>query len=473
MSVKAEDPVGERHYEQELNRSLGTLGNAMLTLSAMSPATTVFVYVPVIYFVAGSWSFLATVVAGVVALGMALVYAELGTAFPFAGGEYAMIGRILGPAVGFLVFVIQLVIYVLLLAVYAVGAGQQLQVVWPSLDVRLIGLVTLVVAGALSVLNVKVSWIVTSAMLFVELLAVGSLTVLGIVHAHAPAHRLLAIHVFAPSGAPGPITWSVILMGVTLGFFNLTGFNCAVVFSEETQDARRKVAPALISTVLAVLVLVGIPTAAGLVGAPSLKGLVTSANPMNYLLKSYGAGRIGTFIDLAVFVAIFNALIANVMIFGRVLWSSARDRAMPDPLNRWLNAVHPTLKTPWVASLVMAAMGAVCIFSSALTGLVTLSSIVTLVFMGLMCLAALRVRRFADLPAHYVMPAWPLIPLAVLAAFVLMATGQRIHDLLITLGIAAVALAYYLLYLRPRPTSRWVLLGAVEETAKRRTSDDS
>ena len=189
---------------------------------------------------------------------------------------------------------------------------------------------------------------------------------------------------------------------------------------------------------------------------------------MNYLLKSYGAGRIGTFIDLAVFVAIFNALIANVMIFGRVLWSSARDRAMPDPLNRWLNAVHPTLKTPWVASLVMAAMGAVCIFSSALTGLVTLSSIVTLVFMGLMCLAALRVRRFADLPAHYVMPAWPLIPLAVLAAFVLMATGQRIHDLLITLGIAAVALAYYLLYLRPRPTSRWVLLGAVEETAKRR-----
>ena len=54
MSVKAEDPVGERHYEQELNRSLGTLGNAMLTLSAMSPATTVFVYVPVIYFVAGS-----------------------------------------------------------------------------------------------------------------------------------------------------------------------------------------------------------------------------------------------------------------------------------------------------------------------------------------------------------------------------------------------------------------------------------
>ena len=61
------------------------------------------------------------------------------------------------------------------------------------------------------------------------------------------------------------------------------------------------------------------------------------------------------------------------------------------------------------------------------------------------------------------MPGWPFLPLVVLAAFVLMGTGQTRHDLYITLGVAVVALAYYLGYLRPRSGSRWVLLGAVEE----------
>jgi len=458
-------PTEGQHYAQQLDRSLGTFGNATLTLSAMSPATTVFVYVPVIYFVAGTWSFLATVIAGVVALGMAVVYAELGTAFPVAGGEYSMIARILGPGTGFLVFVVQLVIYVLLLAVYAVGAGQQLQAVWPSLDVRFVGLVALAIAGCLSVLNIKVGWAVTLVMLVLELVAVGTLSVLGVVHAHAPVERLLTPHAFAPDGSVGPLTWSIILMGLTLGFFNLTGFNCAVVFSEETREARRKVARALVIAVVAVLVLVGVPTAAGLLGAPSMKGLITSASPMNYLLESYSVGRLATFIDLAIFVAIFNALIANVMIFGRVLWSGSRDRVLPDPLNRWLDSVHPKSKTPWVASLVIAAIGCACIFSSALTGLVTLSGLVTIVFMSLMCIAALRVRRFRDLPEHYLMPLWPIIPVAVLVAFILMATGQTAHDLYVTLGIAAVALVYYLAYLRPRAGRRWVLLSAVEEGA--------
>ena len=68
------------------------------------------------------------------------------------------------------------------------------------------------------------------------------------------------------------------------------------------------------------VVIVTVPTAAALLGAPSLQKLSTDPAAMTNLV-SLGAGRLGTFITLAIVVAIFNALVANIMGFGRVLWS--------------------------------------------------------------------------------------------------------------------------------------------------------
>ena len=70
--------------------------------------------------------------AAFIAAGMGLVYAELGTAYPIAGGEYAIIGRVLGRGTGFVVFVILLLFYTLLIASFALGAGIQLQTIWHS-----------------------------------------------------------------------------------------------------------------------------------------------------------------------------------------------------------------------------------------------------------------------------------------------------------------------------------------------------
>ena len=111
----------------------------------------------------------------------------------------------------------------------------------------------------------------------------------------------------------------------------------------------------------------------------------------------------------------------------------------------------------------MAAAGALSLFSSAITGLVTLMGVITLVFMGLMCVAAIRIRLMRDAPPRYLMPLWPFVPVAVLVSFVLMATSQTAKDLVIVLATAGVATIYDLAYLRPRSRTKWVMLGAVEE----------
>ena len=456
-------PGGAGHYKPQLKRSFGAAGNALLTLSAMSPATTVFVYVSVLIFVAGTWSFPATIIAAIIAAGMGLVYAELGTAYPIAGGEYAIIGRVLGRGTGFVVFVILLLFYTLLIASFALGAGLQLQTVWSGVDPRLAGLVLLVAAACLAVLRVRTSWFITTAMLCVELVAITVVSVMGFAHAHDPVHRLFAPQAFTPAGALAPITWSMLLLGLTLAFFNMTGFNVSVLFSEETEQARRRIGRAVLLAVGVFVVVVTVPTAAALLGAPSLHKLATDPAAMTDLVGSLGAARLGTFITLAIVVAIFNALIANIMGFGRVLWSGARDQVLPQPVNGWLETVHSRFRTPWVACLVMSAAGGISLFSAAITGLVTLMGVITLVFMGLMCVAAVRLRLLTNQPEHYRMPLWPFVPLAVLASFVLMATGQTAKDLIIVLVTAALALVYYLVYLLPRADRKWVMLGAVEE----------
>jgi amino acid transporter len=457
MNQTTEQLQGGPLTEQQLHRHLGTAGNLMLTLSAMGPAMTVFIYVPVVYWVAGTWSFLATLIGAGIALGMALVYAEVGTAFPIAGGEYSMISRVLGRGTGFIVFAIQLSFYVLMLATFAVGAGIQLQTVWASVDPRMVGLVVFAVAALLSIPDIKIGKGVTGVLLVLQLVAIVVVSVLGLAHAHSPASRLFDLQAFAPDGAAMAITWSVILVGLTLGFFNLTGFNLVIVFSEETREPKKRIPRALLLAVGMVVLLIAIPTAAGLLGAPSLETLLTSPAPMSYVLESYGASAFNTFVNLAVFVAIVNMQLANVMAFGRFLYSGARDKAFPASINRVLSKLHPRFGTPWVASIVMAVIGAAAMFSSAITGLVTLTGFITLVFMGLMCIASIRIRSLRGAPDHYRMPAWPVVPLAVIAVFVVLATGQSSKDLLITAAIAGVAVIYYVGYLWPRRDTRWLL----------------
>ena len=82
-------------------RSMKVFGVLLLTLSAITPASSAFVIIPGIIQQAGTWALISLAAAALVATAMAFVYAELASAWPLAGGEYAMAGRTLGPFAGF------------------------------------------------------------------------------------------------------------------------------------------------------------------------------------------------------------------------------------------------------------------------------------------------------------------------------------------------------------------------------------
>ena len=136
---------------------------------------------------------------------------------------------------------------------------------------------------------------------------------------------------------------------------------------------------------------------------------------MSYLVRSLGGDRLVTIVTLALVATFFNILLAVLLEYARILYSSGRDRAWPTPLSRTLGRIHPTTRTPVVATL---AIGA----------------------------AALALTAVSDYAA-----AVTFASLAGVAVTVVLQTGRD-------LAILAAGLLYDAAYLRPRRDTHWILL---------------
>ena len=60
---------------------------------------------------------------------------------------------------------------------------------------------------------------------------------------------------------------------------------------------------------------------------------------MNAFLLATSSSTVNDIVSLGITIAILNAVVAIVIQFGRVLYSSGRDRAWPGPVNAWMSSV--------------------------------------------------------------------------------------------------------------------------------------
>jgi amino acid transporter len=196
-----------------------------------------------------------------------------------------------------------------------------------------------------------------------------------------------------------------------------------------------------------------------LLGAPSQAALTTAPAPMSYLVRALGGDRLVTIVTLALAATFFNILLAVLLEYARILYSSGRDRAWPAPLSRVLGRIHPTTRTPVVASLAISAAALTLTAVSDYAAAVTFASLTVVVTFALIALSALVSRlRQPDLERPYRMPLWPLPPLVGLAGVAATVVLQTRTDLVIVAAILAAGVLYDAAYLRRRRDTHWILL---------------
>lgn len=191
-----------------LERTLGPV--ALLTLSVLSPAASVFVTGADIVHEAGTGAALAFLAGGLLTLVFTFAQAELGASFPSAGGDYAMVGRVLGPRWGFVQFGPGLRSTPVFIALTASGIALYLGGVMPGLPPIPIAIGALALATAGAVVNIRTGAVVTGVFLAIELGALAVVTLMGFAEPARGLTEVLTTPVhFSSGGLALPLTLGV------------------------------------------------------------------------------------------------------------------------------------------------------------------------------------------------------------------------------------------------------------------------
>ncbi len=436
-------------------RSMHSFGALMITLSALSPTIGVFVVGSEVIHQVGTAVFPCYLLAVLVGVLIANVYGELGTAFPDTGGEYTIVGRVLGPAYGFSVLGINLLGLSIANAVTGLGMSSYLAVLIPGLPQVWTAVGLDVIVTAMAILNVRLNALVTGIFLAAELLALAAVAVLGFTHPHQGlAEAAFGMKTLTPSGTLGAVPMTALGAAAVSALYAFNGYGSTVFLGEELHEAPKRLARVVfwalgIGAVAELLPVLGI-----LVGAPDLKALIASDSPIAVFATAVGGPLMAKLVSLAVAMAIFNCMVVVALLCGRQLYATGRDGAWPGPINRFLASVHPRFNSPWKATILMGVTAMAWCFVPKKLLLIVIASGVAALY-SLLCITALVGRRTgATAHAGYRMPLGPVIPVLGLAALigVVIATWFDPNNgkigLLATAGVIAFFVLYYLIFLR-------------------------
>ncbi len=447
-------------YAQDLERSLGIRENILITISAVTPASSVFIIVPALIAGLAGGSVLAMLLGGVIALFVGLCYAELASRYPISGAEYPWAARLLGKPIGFATFVLALVMGVLIIAVITSGVGQYLAAVWAPLNSPWTGVVVVIISTTIASLAIKTNAWVTGICLALEVIAIIVLVVLGLTHVSRGADAFFIPQVLGDGGVLQQVSFGALFSLIPVALFAYNGYGASVFYSEETKNASKTIGKAIMFSLLVTVVLEVVPLMAVVVGSRSLEALVGSPAPINYFLIDRGGDVINVLVSVAIAVAIFNAVIAIQIQIGRLIFASARDKSWPAAVDRVLGRVNPRTKTPVVATVVVGVLVIIAALVIPFPTLILATGSAVVILYPIVALSALRVRAVkGGHEGGYRMWLWPVPPvivLVVMAYVVYQTVVADITPLLIALGTLVVGLIWYAAFIRGRK-DRWTL----------------
>lgn len=385
-----------------LERALKPGGVLLLVLSAVSPVLSVFVGGSAVLHLAGAGAALAFLIGGVLAAALALLYAELGARAPGAGGVYPGLAALLGPGVAHGYMFMTLVTALPLIAFSALGLSGYLKVIWPALPTVPVAIAGLALAAGIAMLNIRTSALVTGVFLGVELLA---LLILSWVAATAPSLPLMG------ELLPANLAWNNFGLAVLGGLFWCGGAVYALYFVEEMDGGSAALGPvvakagALSALVIAAPMLLLVPAMA------VNPALFAAETPIAAFLEQQASPATAQAVSLGVIAAVFNALIATIMAFARMVHAMGRDGVLPGGAGALARQVSTRFNAPWGATLIVTilAAGAIGLGERWLL-ILTSGNVADYV---LIALALMLARRRGE-ASHWAAPAHPALPLLAL-----------------------------------------------------------
>jgi amino acid transporter len=399
----------------------------------------IYALIGVMAFTVGGAFWLSFVIGVTVALLTGFAYAELITKYPQAAGAALYTHKAFGNR--FLTFMVTFC----LLAATIAAAGTLARVFGGTyfrsfVDGAPVTLVAILFIVALSLLNFRgITESVWTNMVMTLIETTGLIIILAVgavVLAEGDADLTQPFQL--NEGNPA----LVVLGGVALAFFAMTGFENAANIAEETQDPSRTFPKALLGgmTLAGVLYMV-IAFIASMV-AP-LDELAADEGNAGSLLTVVQNGPIPVpelvFSAIAL-VAVTNTTLVSLVAQSRIMYGMARQGIVP----RIFARTHATRRTPWVAIVFTAALVCLLLAIADVDRLATVTVLFLIVVYGMVCLSAIRLRGTAVDHEHYSAPMVILVAGVVANAAILVHTMIDDPGSIVWCGaIVAIGVAMY------------------------------
>lgn len=283
----------------------------------------------------GSGTILCFAAAVVVGLAVAAIYAELGSAFPHAGGEYTLVGRVLGPGAAFAILACVLPGTCIGAALCALGTASYVGALWPAHPPGLASL-AIVVATLISLRSIRFNALLTGSVLAIEMATLAALAVLGFTHAHGNWLALMAHPVRPGPAGLAPVPLPLLGVGAAAGLYAFNGYGTVVYFGEEIHRARWAVGGVVYAALGIAVLAEMLPLAGVLAGAADFAALARSPTPIAAFVRATGGPVMAALLSAGVALALFNTLIAVILTCARQIFATARDRSWPEAASRAL-----------------------------------------------------------------------------------------------------------------------------------------
>lgn len=405
---------------------------------------------------APSYVLLAWLVAGLLSFMGALAYAELGSMFPAAGGEYVFLRNAYGPLTGFLYGWTRFWIASPgSIAAYAIGAATFFESLVPlaghrvELAIATIGFFTL-----LNCFSVQFGGAVQTAMTAVKIFMIFALAAAILTFGAGTSWE----HFGAASSA-GWKSWSGFGLAVLAALWAFDGWNNLPMAAGEIRDPERVIPQSLAFGVLAVLFLYVAANVAYFYALPfddianSNSTLHPDAMPVaiKAALQSFGGAAVAI-VSLAFVFSALGAMNGSILTGARVPYAMAQDGLMWSRLGEANARTHSPVASTVVQGLWACVLAASGTFDQ-LTNCVVFAS---WIFYALTTSSLFVFRRTLPAPA-YRTPAFPWPPIIFIACAILLIVNTlwtMPTESLAGLGMIAVGIPVYVLLRRGRTGRR-------------------
>jgi amino acid transporter len=339
--------------------AIGLLSSTVIGVASTAPAYSLAATVGLVTSAALLQAPLVMALAFIPMLFVAISFYYLNRVDPDCGTTFSWVTRAMGPHLGWIngwVIVVADIVVMSNLAQIAgnyslslVGANPNIHAHWSTF----IGVLWILLMTAIVVVGIEASAMTQWALLAFEYVVLMAFVVIALwdVYTGSPAH---SVHPSLSWFNPGASTAHGLAEGILLAVFLYWGWDSAVNCNEETEDSSRIPGiAAVLSTFLLLFIYVAVTFAAQAYAGPA-----ALTNNYSDILGFLGHDVFGSGWEKLMVLAVLTSAAAStqttILPTARVTYSMSRAGAAP----RWMGAVHPVWRTPWLSSLAMGLVSA-------------------------------------------------------------------------------------------------------------------